>query len=78
MLMQKRQYVVETVSKHLSSGNKNIRNAAITILLKYLYSIIIFTFLVSYSISFLEKSETEGRIQCISGLSEVFLHETDS
>lgn len=57
VMLQKRQYVLDNVSQFINhKDNKNIRQAAITILL-------------NYSILFLDKPDPEGKIQLVSAVS---------
>lgn len=57
VMLQRRQWVLDNVSQFAShKDNKNIRQAAITILL-------------NYSILFLDKADPEGKIQLVSAVS---------
>mmetsp|Transcript_37553 Transcript_37553/g.57528 ORF Transcript_37553/g.57528 Transcript_37553/m.57528 type:complete len:173 (+) Transcript_37553:1685-2203(+) len=58
VLRERRQKVVETISSQLSSGNKTVREAAITALL-------------NYSIIFLQKDDEEGKIQILSAFGGI-------
>lgn len=55
-LQQKRQYILDNVSEFVYSDNKNVRQAAITLLL-------------NYSILLLDKPDPEGKIQIVSAFS---------
>lgn len=59
MLTQKRQFVIDHTAQFIASENKNVRNAVITLFL-------------NYSILFLDKNDSEGRIQIVSALAELF------
>ncbi|TNV85584.1 hypothetical protein FGO68_gene1924 [Halteria grandinella] len=67
VMLQKRQYVLDHVSQFAShKDNKNIRQAAATILL-------------NYSILFLDKPDPEGKIQLVSAVSSgIVASETDA
>ena len=56
--------MLDNISQYVFSDNKNIRNAAITVML-------------NYSIFFLDKNDAEGRLQIISALAEGFSKESD-
>mmetsp|Transcript_22165 Transcript_22165/g.21388 ORF Transcript_22165/g.21388 Transcript_22165/m.21388 type:complete len:123 (-) Transcript_22165:230-598(-) len=64
VLLKRRQSVIELIAPFLTNANKNIRMAVITIML-------------NYSVNFIDKNDSEGRIQSISAISEVFALETD-
>lgn len=64
ILKSKRQLVLDNISHFISSDNKNIRNALITIFL-------------NYSIVFLDANDSEGRIQIISALADIIGKEND-
>ena len=59
-----RQRLVDGVSPHLSHGDKNVRQAAITLVL-------------NYSVLFVTKDDDEGRVQAISALSTCAADESD-
>lgn len=66
MLQQRRQFILDNVSQFICSDNKNIRQAAITVLL-------------NYSIMFLDKADPEGKVQLISAASGgILMKETDA
>lgn len=57
---------MDNVSQFICSDNKNIRQAAITVLL-------------NYSIMFLDKADPEGKVQLISAASGgILMKETDA
>ena len=64
VLTSKRQFVVDHTAVFISSDNKNVRNAVITLFL-------------NFSILFLDKNDPEGRIQIVSALTELFPTEKD-
>ena len=55
---------MEAVSEHLTSDDKNVRQAAVTVIL-------------NYSICWLDQEDEEGRIQAISALAGAISEETD-
>lgn len=62
--MRRRQKIMELVSPYLYSEDKNVRQAAVTVMM-------------NYSVAFLLKDDEEGRVQAISALSEAIPNETD-
>lgn len=66
VLKEKRQLVLDNVSSYVNSDNKNIRQAAVTLLL-------------NYSIMFLDRADSEGKIQLVSSVSGgIIQRETDA
>jgi hypothetical protein len=63
-VMRRREQIMASVSPYLYSEDKNVRQAAVTVLL-------------NYSVAFLLKEDEEGRVQAISALSEAIPNETD-
>jgi PUL domain len=64
--LQKRQLVCEHVSPFIQSDNKNLRQAAVTVLF-------------NYSVLFLDKPDAEGKIQAVSAVSNgAVRNETDA
>jgi len=55
---------VDAVSIHLQHGDKNVRQAAITMLM-------------NYSVEFMVKDDSEGRIQVMTAIAPILAGETD-
>lgn len=64
LMLQKRQFVLDNISQFVFSDNKSVRNAAITVAL-------------NFSIFFLDKNDSEGRLQIASALCEALAKEGD-
>lgn len=66
VLIEKYERVIDAISDFISRDDKNIRNAAITVML-------------NYSIAFLSRTEdNQGRVQCIAVLVENMDSEADA
>ena len=62
--LQKREQILDAVGQHLSHADKNVRQAAVTLIL-------------NYSIVFLQQDDEEGRIQALSCLANFDQKDTD-